>query len=101
MSINWARHAIESLGRGETAQGRPRGQSMKGKVADGALVTLAPCDPATLQPGAVVLVRVRGNVYLHLVKAVNLGRFLIGNNRGGINGWVGPNAIYGIATRIE
>jgi hypothetical protein len=49
----------------------------------------------------VVLVRVRGTVYLHLVKAVNQGRFLIGNNRGGINGWVGPSAIYGIATRIE
>ena len=40
-------------------------------------------------------------VYLHLIKAVNQGRFLIGNNRGGLNGWVGPHAIYGLATRIE
>jgi len=40
-------------------------------------------------------------VYLHLIKAVDGQRFLIGNNRGGINGWVGPQAIYGIATRIE
>jgi hypothetical protein len=99
--MNWAQHAIEALGRGETAQVRPRGHSMKGKVPDGALVTLAPCEPASLQPGDVVLVRVRGSVYLHLVKAVNQGRYLIGNNRGGINGWVGPHAIYGIATRIE
>ena len=60
--MNWAHHAIEALGRGETAQVRPRGHSMKGKVPDGALVTLAPCDPATLPPGAVVPVRVRGNV---------------------------------------
>jgi hypothetical protein len=99
--MNWAQHAIEALGRGETAQVRPRGHSMKGKVPDGALVTLAPCEHASLQPGDVVLVRVRGSVYLHLVKAVNQGRYLIGNNRGGINGWVGPHAIYGIATRIE
>ena len=26
---------------------------------------------------------------------------LIGNNRGGVNGWVGPHAIYGIAVNIE
>ena len=99
--MGWADRAIEALRRGEVARVRPRGHSMRGKVADGALVTLAPCDPAHLQPGDVVLVRVRGTVYLHLIKAVNQGRFLIGNNRGGLNGWVGPHAIYGLATRIE
>jgi hypothetical protein len=99
--MNWAQHAIEALGRGETAQVRPRGHPMKGKVCDGALVTLAPCEPASLKPGDVVLVRVHGSVYLHLVKAVNQGRYLIGNNRGGVNGWVGPHAIYGLATGVE
>jgi hypothetical protein len=48
-----------------------------------------------------VLVRVHGADYLHLIKAIDRSRFLIGNNRGGINGWVGPNAIYGIAIKIE
>lgn len=28
-------------------------------------------------------------------------RMLIGNNRGGINGWVNRAAVYGIATRVE
>ena len=74
---------------------------MRGKVNDGDLVTVEPCNPDDLKVGDIVLVRVRGNVYLHLVKAVNQGRFLIGNNRGGINGWVGSNSIYGIATKIE
>jgi hypothetical protein len=74
---------------------------MKGKVEDGSLVTLAPCAPSALGVGDIVLVRVHGHVYLHLIKAVAGGRFLIGNNRGGINGWVGPNAIYGVATAIE
>ena len=28
-------------------------------------------------------------------------RFQIGNNRGGINGWVGPQAIFGKAIKVE
>ena len=74
---------------------------MTGKVNDGDLVTVEPCDPATLSVGDIVLVRVRGRDYLHLIKAINQGRFLIGNNRGGTNGWVGHNCIYGIATKVE
>ena len=70
-------------------------------VRDGARVTVAPCRTDDLKVGDIVLVRVRGRVYLHLIKAVDGRRFLIGNNHGGTNGWVGPQAIYGIATRIE
>lgn len=99
--MNWAAHAIEALQRGEVARVRPRGHSMKDKVNDGDLVTLEPCEPGQLSPGDIVLVRVHGNVYLHLIKAVNDGRFLIGINRGGINGWVGANCIYGRATKVE
>jgi hypothetical protein len=51
--------------------------------------------------GDIVLVRVRGRVYPHLIKAVDGRRFLIGNNHDGINGWASPHALYGIATRIE
>lgn len=45
--------------------------------------------------------RACGYIYLHLVKARDGARFLIGNNRGGTHGWVGPNCIYGKAIRIE
>ena len=99
--MSWAKYAKEALRRGETVTIHPRGHSMKGKVSDGATVTVEPCDPATLRVGSIVLVRVSGSDYLHLVKAVDGKRFQIGNNRGGINGWVGPNAIYGVATKIE
>ena len=99
--MSWASRAKDALRRGETVQVRPRGHSMKGKVDDGARVTLAPVDPADLRVGDIVLVRVSGSDYLHLVKAIDGKRFQIGNNRGGINGWVGPNAVYGIATEIE
>ena len=74
---------------------------MTGKVNDGDRVTLKPCDPDQLRVGDIVLVRVHGTDYLHLIKAINQRRFLIGNNRGGINGWVGKNAIFGVATMIE
>lgn len=74
---------------------------MKGKVNDGARVTLAPVDPSSLKVGDIVLVRVSGSDYLHLVKAIDGKRFQIGNNRGGVNGWVGPSAVYGIATEVE
>ena len=74
---------------------------MTGKVNDGALVTLSPAKDAALTQGAIVLVKVRGTIYLHLIHAVQGERFLIGNNRGGLNGWVGRSSIYGIAIRVE
>ena len=99
--MSWARYAKEALRRGETVQIRPRGHSMSGKVNDGDRVTLAPVEPATLKVGDIVLVLVHGADYLHLIKALDRSRFLIGNNLGGITGWVGPHASYGIAVDIE
>jgi len=99
--MGWATFAIDALKRGETVKVKPHGHSMRGRVNDGDTVTLAPVDPATLAVGDVVLVRVKGNILLHLIKAINGERFLIGNNRGKINGWVGRHCIYGIATEID
>lgn len=99
--MSWALHAKVALARGETVQIRPRGHSMTGRVNDGDLVTIAPCDTAMLAVEDIVLVRVRGTDYLHMIKAIDGERFQIGNNRGGINGWVGPRAIFGKAIRVE
>ena len=74
---------------------------MKGKIESGQLCSVAPVDTSTLRVGDVVLCRVRGAEYLHLVKAINGKRFQIGNNRGGINGWIGPGSIFGKCIRIE
>jgi SOS-response transcriptional repressor LexA len=99
--MSWAKFAIEGLREGRTVQIKPRGHSMKGKVNDGDLVTVEPCKVEGLEVGDIVLVRVKGNDYLHLIKAIDKSRFLIGNNRGGINGWVGHNCVYGKAIKIE
>lgn len=99
--MGWATAHIDRLRRGETVTFRPRGQSMRGKIESGQLCTVEPTDPASLKVGDVVLCKVRGREYLHLVKAIQGGRFLIGNNRGRVNGWVSAAAIYGKCVRVE
>ena len=80
---------------------RPRGHSMKGKIESGQLCTVKPVtDAAALGVGDIVLCRVGGAQYLHLVKAMRNGQFQIGNNRGGINGWISANAIFGILIEV-
>jgi hypothetical protein len=99
--MGWATGHIARLQSGETVSFRPRGNSMSGKIDSGQLCTVAPVDPATLAVGDLVLCRVRGAEYLHLVKAIQGGRFQIGNNRGHINGWIGANGIFGKCMKIE
>ncbi len=92
--MGWATPLIEKLRGGETVQAKPRGNSMAGKIESGQLVTLAPVSEATsLQVGDIVLCRVHGTEYCHLIKAVSGERSLIGNNRGRTNGWIGRNGI--------
>lgn len=71
------------------------------KTPPGQLCTVEPVDAATLQVGNVVLCKVNGRQYLHLVKAVQGGRFQIGNNRERVNGWVSAGSIYSRCTRVE
>ena len=93
--MGWAMGHIEKLREGETVKFRPRGNSMSGKIESGELCTVVPVDPETLRVGDIVLCKVNGREYLHLVKAIQGERFQIGNNRGHINGWVGASAIFG------
>ena len=74
---------------------------MKGRVESGQLCTVAPVDPTTLNVDDIVLCKVHGNEYLHIVKAIDGIRFQIGNNRGLINGWIGADFIYGKCIRVE
>ena len=99
--MGWASFHIEKLKHGETVQFRPRGDSMKGRISSGRLCTVAPVDIYSLSVGDIVLCRVRGCEYLHLIKAIDGKRFQIGNNKGHINGWIGPEAIYGKLIRVE
>jgi len=97
--VGWADFAVKELQAGNTTVIKPTGNSMRPKVKSGAKVTLKPIKLDKLKINDIVLCRVKGRQYLHLIKAIDKGRFLIGNNRGGTNGWT--RTIYRIATKIE
>ena len=100
--MGWATGYIAKLKNGATVSFRPRGHSMKGKIESGQLCTVEPIqDSGSLQKGDIVLCKVNGNEYLHLIKAIQGSRFQIGNNQGRINGWIGANSIFGKCIKIE
>lgn len=75
---------------------------MKGKIDSSQLCTVELIkDVETLSKGDIVLCKINWNHYLHLIKAIQGQRYQIGKNRGGINGWIGSNSIYGKCVRIE
>ena len=100
----WATRAIELLQEGKEATVIPHGGSMKGKIESGSTVILEPIKEDTgLDVGDMVLCKVKGNVYIHLIKAFrgpsDNPSYLIGNNKGGINGWT--KAIYGKVKEVK
>jgi hypothetical protein len=99
--MGWAAAYIEKLRGGEPVSFRPRGHSMSGKIDSGQLCTVEPVDPSALRVGDIVLCKVNGREYLHLVKAIQGERFQIGNNRGRINGWVSAGSIFGLCVKVE
>src|SRR4051812_34206648 len=97
------KYAIEELQAGRYVTIKPRGNSMTPRIESGQEVELRPvvsdvqygCVVAdSLMVGDVVLVRVRGRVYLHLIKAIDGDRLQIGNNHGHINGWTQRTKVY-------
>lgn len=92
--MGWATGHIARLQSGETVSFRPRGQSMAGRIESGQFCTVEPLGDRTPATGDIVLCKVNGAHYLHFVKAVQGTRYLIGNSRGGVNGWIGLNAIW-------
>src|SRR6185369_4626259 len=84
-TMGWAAHYIARLKAGEQVSFRPRGNSMTEKIESGQLCTVEPVpDLTALRVGDIVLCKVGGSEYLHLIKAIQGPRFQIGNNRGRI-----------------
>ncbi|MFE9793868.1 GNAT family N-acetyltransferase [Streptomyces goshikiensis] len=93
----------DRVGRGETVEFRPTGGSMAPLIHSRQRVRVAPADPALVEVGDIVLARVSGTVYLHLVSAVDAARrrVQIGNNRGRVNGWTAHDRVYGICLAVD
>jgi len=84
---------IADLQAGKTVKNyREGGNSMTPLIINGQKQTLVPiADLSEIKKGDILLCKVRGNHFTHLVKGVrnNKGKleFLIGNNHGHVNGW--------------
>lgn len=98
--MSWATHLIKDLLDGKTVQCRPRGNSMTGRVSSGQLCTISPLDREP-QKGDIVLCKVRGAQYLHLVTAVKPDQFQISNNHGHVNGWTPRKNVFGLLIKVE
>lgn len=98
--MSWASNYIDKLNDGQTVKFRPHGNSMSGKVESGELCTVAPIED-DIEVGDIVLCKVKGKQYLHLVSAIQGKRYQISNNKGFVNGWIRENAIYGKLTNVE
>lgn len=89
--------AIEGLQAGRIVMIKPKGTSMEPIIKSGQSVMLVPAqwEDVDLKIGDIVLVKVKGSVYLHKITAMDGDRVQIGNNRGHINGWTTLNKVYG------
>lgn len=92
-------YKLERLQKGETFITREKGNSMVPLIYSRQDHKLAPITIDKVKVGDIVYCKVKGNFYTHLVKAVNEKKgCLIGNNRGGTNGWT--KQVYGKVIEI-
>ncbi|MDX3695414.1 S24/S26 family peptidase [Streptomyces europaeiscabiei] len=88
---------------GATVMFRPSGSSMVPLIRSRQQVVVTPVDPSRVEVGDIVLARVAGTVYLHLVSSVDHARkrVQISNNRGHVNGWTGHDRVFGICVAVD
>ena len=92
-------YKLEKLQNGETFTTSEKGNSMIPLIHSGQEHILEPATWENVEVGDIVYCKVSGNYYTHLVKAKNNQRgCLIGNNKGGINGWT--KNVYGKVIQI-
>lgn len=86
----------EHLQNGETCIVTGYGNSMTPKLKSGESVIMEPVTEETiLKKGDIVLCKVNGNYYCHLISSIRGNSYQISNNHKHVNGWVSKNNIFG------
>ncbi len=86
----------DHLRQGETCIVVGYGNSMTPKLMSGEAVIMEPVNEDTvLEKGDIVLVKVNGKYYCHLISAIRKNSYQISNNHKHVNGWVSKSKIYG------
>jgi len=93
--MNWK---LQRLLTGETFFTSEKGNSMSPIIKSGQVHRLAPVELKNCEVGDIVFCKVKGNFYTHLIKGKSERGLLIGNNKGGINGWT--KQVYGKVMEI-
>lgn len=92
-------YKLERLQNGESFITKERGNSMMPLIKSNQEHIISPINWESCEVGDIVYCKVKGNFYTHLVKSKNLDKgLLIGNNKGGINGWT--KQVFGKVTKI-
>jgi hypothetical protein len=92
-------YKLERLQNGETFKTSEKGNSMVPLIKSGQEHILKPIAWEECNVDDIVYCKVKGNFYTHLVKAKNIDKgLLIGNNKGGTNGWT--KQVFGIVTEV-
>ena len=89
----------ERLIEGESFITSEKGNSMVPLILSGQKHKLVPCSLDEIQIGDIAYCKVNKFFYTHLIKAKNDKRgVLVGNNKGGINGWT--KQVFGKVTEV-
>jgi len=81
-------YKLERLQNGETFETKEFGNSMYPKIKSGQPHIVQPAKWESVNVDDIVYCKVNGRFFTHLVKAKDMQKgVLIGNNKGGINGW--------------
>ena len=92
-------YKLEKLQAGESFVTSEKGNSMSPIIKSGQEHKLEPATWKEVEVDDIVYCKVKGNYYTHIVKAKNEEKgCLIGNNKGGINGWT--KQVYGKVVKI-
>lgn len=92
-------YKLEKLLNGETFITSEKGNSMSPLIKSGQEHVLKPISIEEVKVGDIVYCKVKSFFYTHLVKAISSEKgLLIGNNKGGINGWT--KNVYGKIIKI-
>jgi hypothetical protein len=90
---------IARLRAGEEVVHRGKGNSMVPLIYSGQSVRLKYVEPELIRKGDIVLCKVRGSVFDHLVTGIRGNEetleFQISNNHGHVNGWTRAKNIFG------
>ena len=101
--MGWADNYIKILLETGEVQFKPSGNSMTGKVESGSQCKVINSPTIVYEVGDIVLCKVSGKQYLHLISALDKprDRVQISNNKGFVNGWIKISAIYGLCVQVN